>query len=100
MKILNGKFQTPNGAKYLKQLCNHFAHKIEVSQTESEGDCKFEFGKATISFDASNLFVQFELSDQDDEGKARDVIDAHLERFAFRENFTHMEWKWQAENRL
>ncbi len=89
---LTGTFATPNGSKYLQQLCKHFAHKIEVSHSDTEGTCNFPMGQALLSADDAGLTVRFALKDQDAVTPARNVIDSHLERFAFREDFKHMDW--------
>ena len=89
---LQGTFQTPHASKYLQQLCKHFAHKIDVDFTETEGTARFNFGPARLTADEVTLTVRFDLQDQAATESAKGVIDKHLERFAFRENFTHMDW--------
>lgn len=92
MHVTTGRFTTSNGSKYLQQLCKHFAHKIEVSFTETEGTCTFELGQAFLTADLDGLTIRFELNDAKSTEMAHQVIDKHLERFAFRENFTAMDW--------
>jgi hypothetical protein len=93
MPQLNGHFDTPNGPKYLQQLCKHFAHKTEARFTETEGRVSFGFGTAHMSADDAGLSVRFDLDAADTEDRARMVIDKHLARFAFREGFEHMTWQ-------
>jgi hypothetical protein len=92
MHVITGTFATPNGSKYLQQLCKHFGHKIEVEFTETDGTCAFDMGKAIMHADASGLSVRFELDGPEHVDRAHHVIDKHLERFAFREDFTGMIW--------
>lgn len=92
MLSLHGQFATANGSKYLQQLCKHFGHKIEVEFTENEGTCQFVFGAAKMTADEAGLDVRFELEDPKAADSAKGVIDSHLERFAFREDFKNMEW--------
>ncbi len=92
MHDIKGRFETANGSKYLQQLCKHFAHKIEVSYTPEEGVCVFPMGKAYLTADQTGLTVRFELHSTEGAASARNVIDRHLERFAFREAFTSMQW--------
>lgn len=92
MTDLTGTFSTPNASKYLKQLCKHFGHKIETSWTDTEGTCKFDMGPAFLTADAEALTVRFALTDPAQVARARDVIDRHLERFAFREEFKGLDW--------
>lgn len=89
---LTGTFDTPNASKYLGQLCKHFAHKIEVSYTETEGTAHFVFGPAHFTADETALTVRFDLKDSAATDSAKGVIDSHLERFAFREDFKTMLW--------
>lgn len=93
MLHLTGSFETPNASKYLGQLCKHFAHKIEVTHRDSEGTCVFPMGNATLKADDNSLTVEFALENQDHIEMAKSVIDSHLERFAFREDFKHMNWE-------
>ncbi|MEO5613618.1 MAG: DUF2218 domain-containing protein [Cypionkella sp.] len=90
---LVGTFATPNASKYLQQLCKHFAHKIEVSFDETSGRIPFTLGVAEVRATAEALEVQFAEVVDDRRADAKSVIDKHLERFAFREGFTAMEWQ-------
>jgi len=92
MHVTTGTFATANGSKYLQQLCKHFAHKLEVDYTETEGNIRFDMGTAFFTADDAGLTVRFELKNDDAFAAAQHVIDSHLERFAFRENFQHMDW--------
>lgn len=89
---LTGTFQTPNASKYLGQLCRHFAHKIEVSHADTEGTAHFVFGPAYFTADDTALTVRFDLTDPAAKDAAKGVIDSHLVRFAFREDFKTMRW--------
>ena len=93
MTQLTGHFDTRNGSKYLQQLCKHFGHKIETSHNESEGQCQFAFGTAWLRADDAGLTVQFDLQAEEARDQAKGVIDSHLERFAFREGFSAMQWQ-------
>lgn len=92
MTEITGRFDTPNGSKYLQQLCKHFAHRTETSFTDIEGSVRFDFGTAHLSADAASLSVRFALDTAESEERARMVIDKHLARFAFREGFERMDW--------
>ena len=94
MHVTTGTFATAQGAKYLQQLCKHFAHKIETSCAETEGRLHFDMGTAVLTADESGITVRFELNNDDAFPAAQHVIDSHLERFAFREDFKHMNWDW------
>lgn len=92
MTIETGTFATPNASKYLQQLCKHFAHKTEVDFTETEGAITFGLGIARLRATDSLLTCAFDLTNAEDAEKAHHIIDKHLARFAFREEFTAMDW--------
>ena len=58
---LKGTFETPNASKYLVQLCKHFAHKIEVVYSDTEGTAHFPGGIAQFHADEKTLSVDFDL---------------------------------------
>jgi hypothetical protein len=92
MLLETGHFETTNGSKYLQQLCKHFAHKVEVTYDATSGQAALPPGPATLSADETGLTVQISAQDEDGLVKARHVIDAHLQRFAFREAFEAFDW--------
>lgn len=94
MKTVQATLKTEHGSKYLQQLCKHFGHKgtLQIDFTPMEGKIVFPFGPANMKADETSLWI--EVSAADDEGivRAKDVIDRHLVRFAFREEFENMPW--------
>lgn len=92
MQKATARYQTPNGRKYLVQLCKHFGHKINVEYTEDKGRCELPIGPAEMTADDEG--ITFEVSAADEEGldRAKDVITSHLARFAFRENLEKLDW--------
>lgn len=88
----SGRFETEHGAKYLTQLCKHFAHKIEVSQADRRGECHFPFGHAVLEADDTALTIQLDAPDADQLARTKSVIDDHLARFAFREPGRAIQW--------
>lgn len=92
MPVLHGHYDTAHGSKYLQQLCKHFAHKIPVDYSETEGRAELPLGLASLTASDTGLAVKIDLADSADVPKAKHVIDKHLERFAFREGFTAMTW--------
>jgi len=87
--------ETPNGPKYLVQLCKHFAHKITVSYTDTHGECQFACGTTSLAADARGL--RMVVTSGDDEGlvQTQSIIESHLARFAFREAFDALDWQRQ-----
>lgn len=86
-------WQTENGAKYLVQLCKHFAHKIEVEYSQTHGECRFSCGTALLDADDRGLRMQAKSPDLDQLTETEQVIERHLVRFAFRENLETLDWQ-------
>ena len=89
---LTGTFETPNGSKYLQQLCKHFGHKIETEFTAETGVIHFGFGPVDLEAEADRLTICAAPENDEIADRVKKVIDDHLKRFAFRENFEGMTW--------
>ena len=79
---------TELGARYLGQLCKHFAHKIHVTysaEAPNEGRIAFTIGTCTLVSDATTLKLVADAANDADLAQVQNVIDRHLERFTFRE---------------
>lgn len=88
-----GRFETPNGSKYLQQLCKHFEHKITVTYDAERGTAALPTGPASLHADDSGLTIEIEAPSAEELPRARAIIDDHLARFAFREEFETMNWQ-------
>lgn len=88
-----GTFESANARQYMKQLCKHFAHKVETHFTDDTGEIDFPFGKAHLEATDTRLDVRLAAPDEDGLLKARQVIDNHLCRFAFREEVKTVTWQ-------
>jgi hypothetical protein len=76
---------TANGGKYVRQLCKHWSHKLEV---ELEGDRGIvRFPEAVAMMEGGTDAIRLELSGQDADvvERMKAVLERHLDRFAFRE---------------
>lgn len=87
-----GRFETSNASRYLQQLCKHFAHKVDVTYDETSGEVALPIGPARLRADSDALVVEVEAPDAAGLERAQGVIDSHLVRFAFREEFEKMDW--------
>lgn len=92
MPATTARFETPNADRYLGQLCKHFAHKIEVEQTGSEGRFTFPPGRGTAAADSSGLVLRAEAGDGEGLARVQHILEDHLLRFAFRENPEPLTW--------
>ncbi len=88
-----GRFETAHASKYLQQLCKHFAHKVEVTYDAQSGRVVFPMGTAALAATPEALVVSISAGSDEAIAQGRSVIDSHLVRFAFRENFEAMSWR-------
>lgn len=93
MQTITGTFATEHGAKYIAQLCKHFAHKVTATYEGNKGHADLPSGPAEMTAHADHLEVVMQLISPDKADLARHIIDSHMIRFAHRENFEQMEWK-------
>ncbi|WP_037312399.1 aldolase/citrate lyase family protein [Ruegeria halocynthiae] len=88
----SGTAQTQSGSKYLQQLCKHWSHKAEVSFDAHQGSVSYADGhRVAMRADDTSLTVTAETGPRDDIARWKDVIERHLARFAFREEF-RIDW--------
>ncbi len=88
----HGRFDTENASKYLQQMCKHFAHKVPVTFDASSGTVALPQGACRLEADAATLRIEVTADDLASLETARRIIDSHLARFAFREDFSTMAW--------
>ncbi|MBP2561711.1 hypothetical protein J2T08_002631 [Neorhizobium galegae] len=87
------EWHTEHGGKYLVQLCKHFAHKIDVSYSETHGECRFTCGTAILDAGDGGLKILATAADEERLAETESVIERHLVRFAFRENLEVLQWQ-------
>lgn len=76
---------TASGAKYLQQLCKHWAHKLDVTLGEGRGVVRFPDGLVTLEAAADRLTVAIEADSAQAVERLKGVVERHLDRFAHRE---------------
>ncbi|PTW50236.1 DUF2218 domain-containing protein [Rhodovulum kholense] len=87
-----GVFATQKASSYLQQLCKHFAHKVEVEYDADRGRVALPPGEASLEAADGVLSVTVSGADAAALELARNIVDSHLARFAFREGFEKMDW--------
>lgn len=85
--------KTEFAAKYLVQMCKHFAHKVDVEYTDTHGECRFDGGMAIFDADAEGLHLFVKAPTEETVTWAQSAIETHLVRFAFRENLESLAWQ-------
>ncbi len=78
-------WETGSSARYMGQLCKHFAHKIPVTLNERDG--RMVFGPGACDVVAEETGLRLRASSEDEAGllQVQSVVIRHLQRFAFRE---------------
>lgn len=87
------RFETASSAKFLQQLCKHFAHKVDVTCDETSGEFRFSCGTSVLTATASGLDIHVEAETEADLRDTKAVIEDHLLRFAFREAPQPLVWR-------
>jgi hypothetical protein len=85
MLVTETLWETPNPARYMAQLCKHFAHRIPVVLNEADGQITFSFGICNATAEANALRLRATAPDEEDMTQLQTVVISHLQRFAFRE---------------
>lgn len=91
---------TDKASKYLVQLCKHFAHKVEVDYTETEGTVHFPPGICWMQADAAGLTMHCRAEDLRGVLMMQGILDNHLPRFAWREELTIAWPKLEGEDEI
>lgn len=86
---------TANAEKYLKQLCKHWSHKLDVALGETTGTVRFDHAVAEMEAHADHLVVKIEAESDEILERMKGVVASHLDPFAFRE--APLAFNWQAE---
>ena len=84
---------TPNGRKYMIQLCKHFGHRVPTTYGEREGEIVFEAGKVGLRAAPETLMLCTEAPELGAVERLEQVIESHLKRFAFREPELSFDWR-------
>ncbi|HEX3984348.1 MAG TPA: DUF2218 domain-containing protein [Acidisoma sp.] len=72
-------------ARYMTQLCKHFAHRITVTLNEHDGRIEFAMGHCDLQAEADGLRMRATAADETDLADVERVVISHLQRFAFRD---------------
>jgi hypothetical protein len=102
MAMSSARVPTPNGSRYLQQLCKHWSHNLFVDFTPEAGTVTFPKegpsgnwpGDAILIFEAEEAHLLCTLTGSVPEQveALKDVVSRHLDRFAFREAPLTFDW--------
>jgi len=76
---------TPRSARYLGQLCKHFAQRIPATFSAAQGRVEFPAGTCEMEAAGDLLILRATAADEASLSQVEDVVARHLERFAFRD---------------
>jgi hypothetical protein len=78
-------WETGSAARYMAQLCKHFAHKLPVTLNERDGQMVFSAGVCDVVAEENGLRIMASAEDEAGLHQVESVVIRHLQRFAFRE---------------
>lgn len=79
------RWETALSARYMSQLCKHFAHRLRVTLNERDGRIEFEGGACDLWAEPEALRMRLTATDDEQLVRLQDVVIRHLQRFAFRD---------------
>ncbi len=77
--------KTVYGGTYMKRLCRHFSHKLDVQVDDKEAQIAFPFGDCRIHTSAEQMVFEVSLRDASEVDRAEDVVARHLLRMAHKD---------------
>ena len=85
---------TASASRYLQQLAKHWSHKFAVTYTPHSGTVPFPNGSCLeLRADSETLDVELTVPEGEDAARMRQVVEEHLNRFAFREGPLTFDWR-------
>ena len=84
---------TAHASRYLQQLCKHWAHKMAVEFDTERGFVPFPTAALRLEAGADSLLLTLTPTGEDDIAPLMEVVEKHLDRFAFREGALAYDWK-------
>ncbi len=80
---------TEKPTPYMKQLCKHFGHKVEVAFDDERGSIAFAMGRCELDATQPGVLLMTATADDDESlERTRNVIGSHLERFGKRDGLS------------
>lgn len=92
-QVWRGAAATAYASRYLQQLCKHWSHKFPVDNDKAQGTIELSGGRVTLAAEPHSLVVRIKPAPEADAARLRQVVEQHIDRFAFREAPLAFEWK-------
>jgi len=94
MSLSVARVPTHSASRYLQQLAKHWSHKMTVVFSEEEATIDFPNGsRLAMRADSESLDLELAVPDGEDVARMREVVEKHIDRFAFREGPLTYDWK-------
>jgi hypothetical protein len=77
---------TDEPARFMKQLCRHFGHKLEVEFGDDRGSIVFPAGRCDLAVEPGVLVLVTSSETVEGAAQVADVIARHLLRFGLKSN--------------
>jgi len=90
--IVTAIVPTVNASKYIRQLCKHWSHKLEVEFAEQKGVVRFPDAVVVLEARSDDLSVTIDAHEKAIVERLEGVVASHLDRFAFREAPLKFDW--------
>jgi hypothetical protein len=85
---------TDKAARYMTQLAKHWSHRFDVALTPTTADIPLPFGPVHMDAEPEALVIALRPNPDADIAKMKEVVESHLNRFAFREG--ELVYPWSA----
>ena len=92
MSTSTARVPTANASKYMTQLCKHWSHKFETSLDSYAGRVELPGGHVQFTADDDALLIAISSKNADACQQMKEVVENHLNRFAFREAPLSYHW--------
>ena len=94
MSVSVARVPTASASRYLQQLAKHWSHKLAVTFSAEEGTVDFPNGsRLAMRTDSDTLDLVLTVPAEGDPARMRQVVEEHLDRFAFREGPLTFDWR-------
>ena len=85
---------TASADRYVQQLIKHWSHKMACVYADGVGVVPFsDVARATLTARADGVTIDLVAPTPEDDQRLREVIERHIDRFAFRE--APLTYRWE-----
>ncbi|AQU84822.1 MAG: DUF2218 domain-containing protein [Halomonas sp.] len=82
MPLSRAEIATPSAERLINRLCKHWAHKLEVEQSDQQATITFETGACLMHAEPERLLVSIETLEEEHLDQLEGVVESHLVRMA------------------